>query len=67
MARHEYGIPAVLTQAAAARRLGVSRQRVHQLVRTGVLGTVHLDGREYVSGRSVELYLRWRDERGGER
>lgn len=62
MADRYGGIQAVFTIAEAGRRLGVSRQRAHQLVRAGVLGTVAISGRVYVSAVSVELYRRWRDE-----
>lgn len=46
----------VLTYAAAARRLGVHRSRVSQLVRSGRLATLTLDGRMYVSVPSLSAY-----------
>lgn len=46
----------VLTYAAAARRLGVHRSRVSQLVREGRLATLTLDGRTYVSVPSLSAY-----------
>ncbi len=49
------------TYAEAGRALGVSRQRVWQLVAAGHLGTVVVRGRRYVSGVAISLY------RGGRR
>lgn len=46
----------VLTYAAAARRIGVCRSRVSQLVRDGRIGTVEVDGRRYVSVGSLSAY-----------
>lgn len=65
MARREFGAVYGLTLAEAGRRLGISRQRVFQLVRAGVLGTVQVSGRQYVSVVSLELYARWRAEQAG--
>jgi excisionase family DNA binding protein len=48
----------ILTYAEAARLIGVSRARVSQLVATGVLGTVLVNGRRYVSGSSLVAYAR---------
>jgi len=45
------------TFAAAARRIGVSRARVSQLVRVGRLATLTLDNRRYISPGSLSNYL----------
>lgn len=49
---------AIWTYAAAARRLGVSRQRVGQLAHAGRLQRITMDGRDYVSAASVLERLR---------
>lgn len=59
MRRLEFGEPLV-TQADAARMLGVSRSYVSQLVSQGRIGTVALRGRNRLLLRDV---LRLQDER----
>ena len=44
------------TYAAAAQSLGISRQRVHQLVHSGRLSTMTLHGRRYVTDASIAAY-----------
>jgi excisionase family DNA binding protein len=51
----------VLTYAEAGRVLGVSRQRVQQLVEAGVLSVSRRYGRVYVSCGSVESEVRRRE------
>lgn len=57
---------AMYTYPEAGRVLGVSRQRVEQLVRAGVLGTVRQGGRVFVSGASLDMLVRYRQERAEE-
>ena len=57
---------AMYTYPEAGRVLGVSRQRVEQLVRSGVLGTVRQGGRVFVSGASLDMLVRYRAERNAE-
>lgn len=57
---------AMYTYPEAGRVLGVSRQRVEQLVRSGVLGTVRQGGRVFVSGTSLDMLVRYRQERAEE-
>ena len=57
---------AMYTYPEAGRVLGVSRQRVEQLVRAGVLGTVRQGGRVFVSGASLDMLVRYRAERNAE-
>lgn len=45
------------TLTEAARRLGVSRQRVGQFVAEGRLGTIRQGGRVFVSGHSLRLLI----------
>jgi len=57
----------VLTFAEAGRCLGVSRQRVAQLVDEGVLSVSRRFGRTYVASTSVEHEVRRREcQRRGE-
>lgn len=50
------------TQAEAARRAGVTRQRIHALLQAGELGTIRMPGgREYVAGSSLSRYIAARD------
>ena len=51
------------TPAEAARRLGVSRQRVSELLRLGVLSRVDQGGRVFIPRRSVECDEAARKER----
>lgn len=44
----------LMTQAAAARSLGVSRQWITGLITLGRLDVVPLDGRKYVTRASVD-------------
>lgn len=53
-----------VTYADAARRLGVTRQAVWQLVQRGRLGTVEVRGRCYVNAASVEDRLEQTLRRG---
>jgi len=53
------------TYAAAARRLRVSRQRLHQMVLAGKLGTVTYGGRTYVSDYSLRQALEGPGRRAG--
>ena len=46
-----------MTQAEAARVLGVSRPRVHALLKAGRLQSVTIDGRRYVTPESVRARL----------
>lgn len=46
-----------MTCAEAARRLGVTRGRVSQLAKAGLLETFELEGRTWVSAYSVEARL----------
>ena len=46
-----------ITAAEAARRLGVTRGRVSQMIRAGQLDTFELDGRTWVAEYSVEARL----------
>ena len=46
-----------ITAAEAARRLGLTRGRVSQMVRAGLLDTFELDGRTWVTEYSVEARL----------
>ena len=46
-----------MTAAEAARRLGVSRGRVSQMVDAGLLDTFELDGRKWVTEDSVNARL----------
>ena len=52
--------PAVIPQALVARCLGVSRQRVNQLVRDCKLASVEVDGVRYVARTSFEQYVKLR-------
>lgn len=61
MVRFDYYTP-----AEAARRLGVSRQRVSELMRLGVLSRFDQGGRVFVPRRSVEMYEVFRKERAKE-
>lgn len=45
----------------AAKRLGVSRQRVHQLMKTGALRSCQMDGVHLVSMQSVECRINMRE------
>lgn len=59
----------ITTAKMAAKWLGVSRQRVWQLVRRGALSRVDVDGTPYIGAQSLEMLLRYRAEkeaRGGE-
>lgn len=47
----------LLTQSEAARQLGTSRQRVHQLVTTGKLRTEEHDGKTYVIAKYLDAAL----------
>ena len=51
------------TAKAAARALGVSRQRVWQLCNLGILSRVILDGQAYIGARSLELLMQHRSEK----
>jgi len=51
------------TPAEAARRLGVSRQRVSELMRLGVLSRFDQGGRVFIPRRSLEVYEVFRKER----
>lgn len=53
-----------VTLAEAARELGVSRQRVAQLVQLGRLGTLTIRGRVYVTCYSVKVLAAYRDKAG---
>lgn len=46
-----------LTYAEAGRHMGVSRQRAHQLAKERLITIVTLNGRDYVTLRSVKHYL----------
>lgn len=46
-----------MTMAEAARQLGVTRGRVSQMVASGQLETLELDGRTWVTGYSVDARL----------
>lgn len=50
------------TQAQAATILGVSRQRVHQLVRRGDLGTATVHGRRMIYGPSLYAFIARRNK-----
>jgi excisionase family DNA binding protein len=41
----------------AARLMGVSRQRVYALIKSGRLTAIQMDGRNMVSRESVDLYI----------
>jgi hypothetical protein len=41
----------------AAHRLGVSRQRVHKLIKFGIIEAVSIDGTVLVSARAVEARI----------
>lgn len=47
----------MLTQAAAARELRVTKQRVAVLVKLGQLGIISWQGRKYVTVESLERYM----------
>ena len=47
-----------ITMAEAARRLGVTRGRVSQMVESGQLETFELDGRRWVTGYSVDARIK---------
>jgi hypothetical protein len=53
------------TYAEAGRIAGLSRQRIHQLVASGELGTVLRFGRRYVSGSSLYAWMLARSEASG--
>jgi len=48
---------AYVTTGTAGKMLGVSRQRIHQLLSEGKLSAVMCDGRHMVSARSIEARL----------
>ncbi len=50
-----------MSQANAARRLGISRQRMNQLVEAGVLPSIRHEGRTLVERKAVEAYAPDRD------
>jgi biotin operon repressor len=54
-ATREHGPLATQGQIAAA--LGISRQRINELVRAQRIATVNVDGRDYVPCSSLELFL----------
>ena len=45
--------------AVARRQLGVSRQRIYQLVQSGVLASCRVDGTLMISARSVADRIVW--------
>ena len=45
-----------MTYVEAAKVLGISRQRIHQLAAAGRLATVRQGGRVFIAGWSVDLY-----------
>lgn len=51
----------VVTATTAAKRLGVSRQRVWQLCRLGLLVRMHVDGAVYIGTRSLEMLIEARE------
>ncbi len=51
-----------VTPAEAARVCRVSRQRISELVRLGVLSSVRQGGRVFVSRRSLECWMLYRRE-----
>jgi len=57
------GFGRITTAKMAAKRLGVSRQRVWELARCGVLARVTVDGTPFIGIRSLELLLAHRAEK----
>lgn len=53
-----------MTMAEAARRLGVTRGRASQMVSSGQLETLELDGRTWVTGYSVDARIAERPKAG---
>lgn len=54
------GLDAAVPRSYAAEVLGVSRQRVHQLITAGALAEVRLGRARLVSGRSLRALVRER-------
>ena len=64
----------LVPQSALHDVLGLSRQRVHQLVQTGQFEVVKLEGVRFITGRSLDAWEQdeeknsrggWRSRRGG--
>ena len=53
----------IVSQSEAARLAGVGRQRIYQMLATGVLRGVRLQGRDYVAMASLRDYFRAREAR----
>jgi hypothetical protein len=53
----------LIRQADAARHLGLSRQRVHALIRRGRIGTITYKGQIFVAEQSLRLFEADREQR----
>ncbi len=56
---------ALLPQSFLASILGISKQRVSQLIQAGKLATVELDGHTFVPMAALEIYLSQDRDEGG--
>jgi hypothetical protein len=55
----------LMTQALCAPVMGVSKQRVHQLVESGKLAVVDIDGKRFIPVTALDLWLSEEKDRGG--
>jgi hypothetical protein len=54
----------LLSMPKAARRLGVTGERIHELVQSGELRTLAIDGKHFITLTELERYYVVRSQKG---